>query len=25
MPGVELAKIKKKSKSFYGIGKKAAS
>jgi len=25
MPGVEIAKIKKKSKSFYGIGKKAAS
>jgi len=25
MPGVELAKIKKKCKSFYGIGKKAAS
>jgi len=25
MPGVELAKIKKKCKRFYGIGKKAAS
>jgi len=25
MPGVEIAKIKKKCKSFYGIGKKAAS
>jgi len=25
MPGVGIAKIKKKCKSFYGIGKKAAS
>jgi len=25
MPGMGIAKIKKKCKSFYGIGKKAAS